>query len=383
MTNLREGASVTLTTDRDQPRSSPAKEIARHTKSAFAVLLALVILVGGGWFVYHQGKDLLSGFGEIPDYPGPGKANITVRIPDGTSVAGMGEILVESDVIQSTKAWTTVTATEPAVTSIQAGSYRMKTQLPAREALAILLDSARSRIRSQVTVSEGLTLEQQVADLVKTTKIPKKNFDAALDKPASLGLPKYVGSNAEGVLYPQTYETTDQTTATSLIKQMTAEYASVTKSIDFEGRAKANKVSAYEALVIASIVEREVSRDEDRAKVARVLYNRLDQDMRLQLDSTVAYANKNFKTVTTTEEERDNPSPYNTYQHDGLPPGPISAPGRASLQAAVNPAAGDWLFFVTVDLDTGETKFATTAAAHQTNVEEFQAWCRANPGKGC
>jgi len=372
---------MTLTTEREQQRPSTAREIARRAKSAFAVLLALTVLVGGGWFVYHQGEDLMNGFGEVPDYPGPGQKPITVQIPQGTSVGGMGDILVEKDVIKSIQAWSSVTAVEPQTTSIQAGSYAMQTQLPAREALKILLNPTQYRIRSQVTVREGLTLDQQIVDMVKQTKISRKSFDAALKKPGSLGLPKYADNNPEGLLYPQTYETTEQTTATSLLKQMSAEYADVTKEIDFEARARDAKLSPYDALIMASIIEREARRDEDRAKVARVLYNRLDKDRRLQLDSTVAYANKSFKHVTTTDAERANKSPYNTYQHDGLPPGPIAAPGKASLEAAVNPARGDWLYFVTVNLETGETKFAKTKDEHEANVAEFQAWCQANAGK--
>lgn len=374
---------MSISTEREPQRTSVGKEIVRYGKSTFAVLLALAVLVGGGYFVYTKSKGLLAGFGETPDYTGAGKTPLTVQIPKGTSVSGIGEILFEKTVIKSTDAWTDATARSSDVTKIQAGSYRMKTELPAKEALAILLNPSGSRIRSQVTVREGLTLDQQVADLVKNTKISKKGFTSALDNPKAIGLPAYAKNRPEGFLYPQTYETTDQTTATTLLKQMTTEYASVTKSIDFTTRAEDHDMTPYNALIIASIVEREAGRDSDRAKVARVLYNRLDDGMRLQLDSTVAYANKNFKTVTTTDAERKNPSPYNTYQHDGLPPGPISAPGKASLEAAVNPADGDWLFFVTVNLETGETKFATTAAEHKTYVAEFQAWCQANPGKGC
>jgi UPF0755 protein len=85
--------------------------------------------------------------------------------------------------------------------------------------------------------------------------------------------------------------------------------------------------------------------------------------------------------VTTSDEDRKNPSPYNTYVHTGLPPGPIGAPGRSALEAAANPEDGDWKFFVSINMDTGETAFAETFAEHQVNVRKFQAWCQANPGK--
>lgn len=101
------------------------------------------------------------------------------------------------------------------------------------------------------------------------------------------------------------------------------------------------------------------------------------------MDSTVGYAvNKPRGTgVTTSDAERANTSPYNTYVHEGLPPGPIGAPGKAALEAAANPAEGNWKYFVTVNLDTGETLFAETFTEHQQNVRKFQAWCQGNPGK--
>jgi len=139
-------------------------------------------------------------------------------------------------------------------------------------------------------------------------------------------------------------------------------------------------VSPHEVVTVASIVEREVNKDQYRAKVARVLYNRLDKGMKLGLDSTVIYAEK-LKTNTTTPKDRRSRSRYNTYRYKGLPPGPIGAPGKAALQAAANPEKGKWLYFVTVDFDTGETKFARTEAGFFKLQKEFQAWCQANPGR--
>ena len=131
---------------------------------------------------------------------------------------------------------------------------------------------------------------------------------------------------------------------------------------------------------MASIIEREVNKDEYRAKVARVLYNRLAKEMQLGLDSTVIYAEK-LKTNTTTPKDRASKSPYNTYRYKGLPPGPISAPGKTALEAAANPANGKWLYFVTVNFDTGETKFATTEEDFNKIRQEFQNWCQAHPGR--
>jgi len=129
---------------------------------------------------------------------------------------------------------------------------------------------------------------------------------------------------------------------------------------------------------VASIIEREVSRDEDRPKVARVIYNRLARGMRLEMDSTVHYIVNESGKVFTSAEQRNIDSPYNTYLKKGLPPGPISAPGRKSLEAAVNPAEGDWLFFVAVNLDTGETEFNSDLNGHNASRDKLNQWCNAS-----
>ena len=155
------------------------------------------------------------------------------------------------------------------------------------------------------------------------------------------------------------------------MQQMVSQYKSVARDIQLEASAKKLKRTPYEVLTVASIIEREVNQDQYRAKVARVLYNRLDKGMKLQLDSTVVYA-ENLKTNTTTAKDRASKSRYNTYRYKGLPPGPISAPGKAALQAAAQPENGKWLYFVTVNFDTGETKFANTEAEFRVIKEEFQ-----------
>jgi UPF0755 protein len=132
-------------------------------------------------------------------------------------------------------------------------------------------------------------------------------------------------------------------------------------------------------LTEASIVQAEAGSVEDMGKVARVLDNRIAQGMRLQLDTTVNYANGKSG-VTTTAEDRANPSPYNTYANDGLPPGAISNPGEEAIKATLDPTPGDWLFFVVTNPDTGETRFAATKEEHDANVLLFQQWLRDNPG---
>jgi UPF0755 protein len=256
----------------------------------------------------------------------------------------------------------------------------MKTQMTAADALRLLINPGESRVRVQFTIQEGLRLTAQVDALAKETKISKASFEAALKKPQTLGLPAYAKNNPEGFLFPDTYELTAEATATSTMRQMVSQYKAVTREIRLEADAKRLKRSPYDLLIIASIIEREVRSDQYRGKVARVLYNRLAKGMPLGLDSTVIYG-ENLSTTTTTKADRASKSPYNTYLRKGLPPGPISAPGQAALEAAANPESGKWLYFVTVNFDTGETKFAETAAEHDQYVQEFQTWCQSHQGR--
>jgi UPF0755 protein len=137
-----------------------------------------------------------------------------------------------------------------------------------------------------------------------------------------------------------------------------------------------------EVIVKASIVQSEGGSVEDFGKIARAIENRLEDKLgnggKLEMDSNVAYGTGHFGIFTTPAERADLSNLYNTYAHPGLPVGPISNPGEDAIKAVLDPPAGDWAYFVVVNLDTGETKFADTYAEHQRNVQEWQAWYRAN-----
>ncbi len=360
-------------------RHSPGREIAHKSKGCLAVIVAAAVLVFGSLFVYDQSKGLLQGFREIPDYAGPGTGSVTITIPEGATLNDIGDLLVADDVIKSNDAWDQAVRLEEAATTVQPGRYRMQQKMPALDALGLLINPGSSRVRTEFTIQEGLRLSEQVSALAKATKIRKSSFEKALDEPEKLRLPKYAKNRPEGFLFPDTYELTEDATARSTLRQMVAQYKRVADDIGLEDDAKKLGRSPYDVLIVASIIEKEVNQDKYRAKVARVLYNRLDRGEPLGLDSTVVYAEK-LKTNTTTPEDRASDSPYNTYNRQGLPPGPISAPGRAALEAAANPEKGDWFYFATVNFKTGETKFAETDAEFQKIVAEFQAYCQANPG---
>ncbi len=361
-------------------KPSQAQEAVHKGKGCLAVIVAAAVLVFGGYFVYDRAGQFLSSFGEVPDYTGAGQANITITIPKASSLDTIGGLLVDNDVIKSTQAWDQAVRSEERATSVQAGRYIMRTKMPAIDALRLLINPGGSRVRLQFTIPEGMRLTAQVDALAKETKIKKTSYQAALKDPKSLSLPAYAKNRPEGFLFPDTYELTSEATARSTMKQMVTQYKSVTREIGFEADAKKLKRSPYQVLTVASIIEKEVNQDQYRTKVAQVLYNRLDKGMKLELDSTVIYG-ANLATNTTTPQDRESTSKYNTYKYKGLPPGPIAAPGKAALQSAANPEEGKWLYFVTVNFDTGETKFATNEADFNKIRAEFQAYCQSNPGK--
>jgi len=135
----------------------------------------------------------------------------------------------------------------------------------------------------------------------------------------------------------------------------------------------------HRVLTLASIIQKEARITEDFYKVSRVFLNRIEIGMLLQSDATVSYGSGGT-TVTTTDAERADPNGYNTYVHPGLPVGPIGAPGSVAIDAALNPASGDWIYFCAVNLKTGETVFSNTYAGHAKAVKQWQQWMRDNPG---
>ena len=195
---------------------------------------------------------------------------------------------------------------------------------------------------------------------------------AAAADPVALGLPAYANGVLEGFLFPATYDVEPDQTAADVLGAMVARTDQVLTDLAIPVDQRLT------ALTKASMVQAEAGSVEDMGKVARVLENRLADGMALQLDTTVNYANGKGG-ITTTPEDRKNPSPYNTYVHKGLPPGPITNPGEQAISAVLNPTPGDWRFFVVVDPDSGDTRFAATKAEHDQNVELFRQWLRENP----
>jgi UPF0755 protein len=345
------------------------------------VLVVALALVGLAAFAaYTVLRPVVDGFMESNDFPGPGSGSVAVVVNEGDYPPAMGTALAEAGVVKTRQAFVEAAAANPNSTGIQPGTYTFKKEMAAADALAILLDPANRAQVPRVTVREGLWRNEVFAALSKGTGEPVADYVAAAKDPEALGLPASAKGNVEGYLFPSTYEFAKGTPAAEQLRTMVA------KAVSELEKAGVDEADMERVMVVASIVEGEVSGDADRGKVARVIENRLRTNGPpnyglLQMDSTVHYAVQKRGRAGTSDVERNSPSPYNTYKRQGLPPGPINSPGAASIAAAAKPQPGSWLFFVTVNPDTGETKFATTPADHQRNVAEFQQWCRDNSDK--
>jgi UPF0755 protein len=352
---------------------------ARRRKSQIAVAVAMTVLVGmlggAGYLAFSAYREYAQ---RVADFPGPGSGSEVVHITPGASVREMGRILTRKGVVRTEDAFVAAARQEPLATSIQPGHYRLAKGMTAADALAALLDPA-ARILARVTVPEGMTVQETVARLAKQTPLPLQQFQAAVKDAAEMGLPAYARGRPEGFLFPATYDVEPNATAASVLGQMVDRFNRAAVEAGLESGAKRVRRDPYQVVVIASLIQAEARNTADFAKVARVIYNRLARNMLLRLDSTVHYAVGRTGTVTTTARERSVNSRYNTYRHLGLPPGPIDSPGQAALEAAMNPAPGNWLYFVTVNPSTGLTKFATTEQEHQRNRAEFQEWLRSHP----
>jgi len=369
-------------TTRSHRRRNRRRRRRRRLGSGLAVVLSVAVVAALVAGIFFGGRALFGGlFAPAADYPGPGSGEVTVTIESGSSLSEIGSTLVEADVVASQDAFVAAAEEHPDGSSIQAGEYTLLRQMKASDAVLAMIEGI--TVVSRVTIPEGYRENQIVARLAEETGFPAEELQTAIDGGA--GLPAYAEGDAEGFLFPATYDIKPDTTAATLIEAMVSRFGQAAETVDLEAGAAALGLSPRQVVTVASIVQREVLREEDMANVAQVVYNRLSGACqengiptgRLQMDSTVHYAaGDNGESVFTTDEQRQIDSPYNTYLNSGLPPGPIAAPGEAALVAALNPSVGDFCYFSAVNLDTGETKFGVTTAEHTANVAELQLFCR-------
>ncbi|MFJ2297841.1 endolytic transglycosylase MltG [Oerskovia paurometabola] len=355
-------------------RRAAKKRAQRRRRRTLIVVLALVLVGGAGYYLATNASSLL-GF-ENPfsaaDYEGQGVDPVDVTIEPQSTGTAMGETLVEAGVVKSVSAFVKAFKENPDAGKIQPGNYTLLTEMKASAAITLLL-SKESKNEMKLTVPEGRTVTQILDTAVSVTGKPREEFEAAMADPAAVGLPAEAGGNYEGWLFPATYLLQPDDTAATIISNMILQ---TTTNLDSLGVPAENR---EEVIVKASLVEREAKADEDRPKMARAIQNRLERDMTLDIDAAVAYGLGRSGVTLSTTDLADASNPYNTYKHKGLPPGPIASPGMKSIEAVLNPEPGDWIFWIAVNLDTGETKFSSTNAEHERYRAELRQWQKENP----
>jgi len=355
----------------------------RRRRSLLAGLLALVVVIAIGGALFVGGRALIdlaqSAFAPPEDYAGPGSGEVALTIAPGASIREIGQELENADVVASVEAFVAAAEENPASTGIQAGDYLLKAQMKSADAIVAMLES--TTVTGRVTIPEGFRKSQIIDRLAKQTSFDPAGIEAAV---AAAQLPAYAEGDAEGFLFPATYDLKSDTDAPALVTSMVTRFQQAATELNLEAGAQARGLTPRQLVTVASIVQREVAREQDMPMVAEVIYNRLSgactangvPAQRLQMDSTVHYATNDYSSVFSSAAERQTASPYNTYLNPGLPPGPISSPGEAALRAALTPSAAGYCYFVTVNLETGETKFAVSTADHAANTAELQAYCR-------
>jgi len=284
-------------------------------------------------------------FGTTPDYTGSGSGEALVVVKPGDTATDIAATMVSQDVIKSEKAFANAAKQDARALGIQPGTYKLHKQMSGAAALALILEPS-ARLLSRVTVPEGLSVAATLKLISEKSKLKLADLEAAAKDVKALELPSYAKGKPEGFLFPDTYDLEPDTTAAGLLKSMVDEYKAKVDDAGLVQKAAAVNLSPYEMVIVASLVEKETQQADERGKVARVIYNRLDQDFFLGIDAAVLYGlNRSSGGLSEADLAKD--TPYNNRIHKGLPPTPIANPGLASIRAAANPARGvDYLYYV-------------------------------------
>lgn len=346
---------------------------------ALAIVLAIVGgLAAGGIWAWNTYGDKISealGWGGAADWePGIATGEVMVTIREGDTGGPVSTALYDAGVTRTEDVFYDYLINENLAVTFYPGIYRLQEKMTAEAALAALKDE-KNKLENTVSITEGGTIASSLENIADTLGIPLADFEAAVADPAAYGV---TAPSLEGWLFPAVYTFDPEATATQVIQRM------VDRTRESLATAGVADEDAERILTIASIIERE-GRLDDFAKVSRVIQNRLDIDMLLQMDSTAQYGYGSLHegVVSSSAEALEDDNPWNTYVHTGLPVTPIASPSDAAIEAAMNPADGPWLYFVTINLETGETQFSETLAEHEQGVEKWRDWCEANPDGGC
>lgn len=318
---------------------------ARRRIGRIVVSLAVLALIGAVlvFGVYRW-------FQEQLDPPGEPGEPITIVVPPGATTGDIGR-LFEAEEIVPNSMFFRYYAQWRGEGNFQAGEYAVPVNSSAQEAIDVLNRGPIPPVYERFTVPEGLWIGEVLETLAAQTGVPLQEFQEALGSGQVPARYRPEGMVAfEGLLFPDTYEIEDDASALQILNRMAEEFARVTGELGYGAAEQRLDVSAFEAVIVASLVEAEARTDADRPKIARVIYNRLLRGEPLGIDATYIYAGGERGRAITAEEIRTD-SPWNLRTRPGLPPHPIALPGRASLEAAINPAEGPWLWYVLADAE--------------------------------
>ncbi|WP_243074782.1 endolytic transglycosylase MltG [Microbacterium sp. SS28] len=380
----------------DQIGQPPPPPNRRRRRIGGWIALGIVLLLLGGiaagglyvWTTYEGQIREFMGWEEPKDYEdGLANGEALVTISSGDTGGVISQSLYDAGVTKEPSAFYDMLVDTGQNPTFYPGVYKLQKQMTSAAALTALQDPA-NKLENSALLREGLTVEQTLPILAEGIGLPLEDFQAAVADPSVYGItvdPAIAaasGQPLEGWLFPAMYTFDPGATATDVIQTM------VNRTIQSLDAAGVPLEDRQRILTTASIIQREASFEDDMQKVSRVIQNRLDSanDQTfglLQMDSTAqyGYGEMHDGTVSSSQAALDDPNPWNTYVHAGLPIGPIANPGDVAIDAAMHPVDGPWFYFVTVNPDSGETVFTETVQEHEKYVKQWQDWCAANPGR--
>lgn len=364
----------------DDGVSKPPKK-KRRTGCLVALIIVLAVLGGlaaaGVWAMNTYGDKISDalGWGEPADWePGLATGEVLVTVKEGDTGSPVSTALYEAGVTRTETVFYDYLVDEGIAVTFYPGNYRLQEKMTAEAALEAL-QNPENKLENSANVGEGATIESTLPGISESLGIPLADLEAAVADPSVYGV---TAQTLEGWLFPAVYTFDPGVTAQQVIQRM------VDRTHESLDNAGVPAEDAQRILTIASIIQRE-GLTADFPKVSRVIQNRLDIDMKLQMDSTAqyGYGSMHEGVVSSSAEALEDPNDWNTYVHTGLPITPIASASDKAIDAAMHPADGPWLYFVTINLETGETQFSETYEEHLRGVEKWGQWCEENPDGGC
>ena len=340
------------------PRHLASRKRRRFVRPLLVVLgLFLIAAVVVGVYLHGQISPSSSG------------ADVQLTIPKGSSTADIAKILERNHVIENATIFRLYVKVKR-VSGFQAGDYTLKRHQPYGQIVATMRKGAEVTV-DRITIPEGFTLEQIAG---RVGKLPGRSSDRFLQLANSGEVRSQLepagSNNLEGLLYPDTYFITPADDERAILQRMVTAFEQQSTALDINGAATRLGITPYEVVTVASMVEREAKVDDDRGKVASVIYNRLRQHIKLGIDATLIYGLHGD--AVEAGKRPNQPNPYNTRIIPGLPPSPIASPGRPSLQAAIAPEQTNFLYYVLADKD-GHHAFTASASEFSRLVAEAKS----------